>query len=492
MEDLFEKLEQYSRTEMYPFHMPGHKRNAFTEEKTYSIDITEIDGFDNLHHPEGIIRELHELATAMYGTVESRLLVNGSTGGLLTAISACCSYGGKILVARNCHKAVYNGILLRGLRAIYVYPQTEPVFGLNGSISPEAIKEALEANEDVQAVLITSPTYDGVVSDIEAISRIVHAHGLPLIVDEAHGAHLPFSRGLFPESSLKKGGDIVIQSLHKTLPAFTQTALLHVNSQRVDKEKIHKYLAVFQSSSPSYILMSGVGSCLKWLKEEAWEAFGAYEERLLFWRNKYRELLADTSEIKLVEAGRREGKALAGVYDYDVSKLVFSTENGWLNGEELYRIFREKYHLQMEMAACSYVLALSSVCDREEGFKRLYEALSELIQDLGKGKIQKLSKRADASEGKPSVGKEKIPELFEAKQIFSLSEAEAREKKIVNLKDSAGLVSAFSLYLYPPGIPFLLPGEEITKEIIGYVRKIQEAGLKVQGLEGDGRIFVLE
>lgn len=488
MEDLFEKLEQYSRTDMYPFHMPGHKRNAFTEEKTYSIDITEIDGFDNLHHPEGIIQELNEFATAMYGTVESRLLVNGSTGGLLTAISACCSYGGKILVARNCHKAVYNGISLRGLGAIYVYPQAEPVFGLNGSISPEAIKEALEANEDVQAVLITSPTYDGVVSDIEAISRIVHAHGLPLIVDEAHGAHLPFSRGLFPESSLKKGGDIVIQSLHKTLPAFTQTALLHVNSQRVDREKVHKYLAVFQSSSPSYILMSGVGSCLKWLREEAWEAFGVYEERLLFWRNKYRELLADTSEIKLVEAGKTEGKALAGVYDYDVSKLVFSTGNGCLSGEELYQIFREKYHLQMEMAAGSYVLALSSVCDREEGFMRLYEALAELIQDLGK----KPGKRADATERKISAGREIIPELFEAKTIFSLSEAEGKEKRIVNLKDSAGLVSASSLYLYPPGIPFLLPGEEITKEIIGYVRKVQETGLKVQGLEKNNRIFVLE
>lgn len=482
MEDLFEKLIKNNQSDMYPFHMPGHKRKALTEEKTYSIDITEIDGFDNLHHPEGILQELQAFATDLYETMETHLLVNGSTCGLLTAISACCSYGGKILVARNCHKAVYNGILLRGLKSVYVYPETEPVFGLNGSINPDSVREALEANEGIQAVLITSPTYDGVVSDIEAISHVVHEYGLPLIVDEAHGAHLPFSRGLFPESALKKGADLVIQSLHKTLPAFTQTALLHVNSNRIDREKIKKYLAVYQSSSPSYILMAGMGSCLKWLKEEAFEAFGAYEERLLFWRNKYKELLSDTEKIRLVETGKKipGAQPLKGIYDYDVSKLIFSTGSGVLNGGELYQIFRQKYHLQMEMAACSYVLALSSVCDSEEGFERLYNALAELKQAMEEGR-----KVPEREKKNKSVRKNIFFTPPKVRQIFTLSEAEDREKKLVDLKESRGFVSASSLYLYPPGIPFLLPGEEITEEIIEYIQRVQESGLEVQGLEDD-------
>lgn len=484
MEDLFDKLIKYSRSDMYPFHMPGHKRGALTEERTYSIDITEIDGFDNLHHPEGIIREINETATDLYGTAESRLLINGSTCGILTAISACCSYGGKILVARNCHKAVYHGILLRGLESVYVYPQAESEFGLNGSISPEAVKEALEANQDVQAVLVTSPTYDGVLSDIEKISQIVHTHGLPLIVDEAHGAHLPFSRGFFPESALKKGADIVIHSLHKTLPAFTQTAFLHINSQRVDRARIAKYLEVYQTSSPSYILMAGAGSCLKWLKQEAYAAFKTYEELLLFWRKKYHELLSGTGKVKLVEYGEAEDKKFRKVYAYDSSKLIFSIVEGCLNGEELYQIFRERYHLQMEMAAYTYVLALSSVCDREEGFKRLYKALEEEF-------AKKSDNRRKGKEERNFARVESFWMLPETKQIFTFSEAEKMEGKAVNLEASAGFVSASGLYLYPPGIPFLLPGEEITEEMIDYIREIQKTKLKVQGLVNESQIFVL-
>lgn len=480
MEDLFEKLTDYSKSDMYPFHMPGHKRGALTEEKTYSIDITEIDGFDDLHHPEGVLKKLQKDAAKLYQTIETRLLINGSTCGILAAISACCSYGGKILIARNCHKAVYNGILLRGLTPVYIYPHIEPESGLNGSISPESVKRLLEANKDVQAVLVTSPTYDGVLSDIEEISRIVHAYGLPLIVDGAHGAHLPFGSGLLPESALKKGADIVIHSLHKTLPAFTQTALLHVNSQRIDRKNIAKYLAVYQTSSPSYILMAGACSCLKWLKEEGQRVFEIYEKRLLFWRQKYKDVLADTKILQLAEFGHAEKGALSKIYDYDMSKLIFLTGNNF-DGEKVSRIFREKYHLQMEMAVPAYVLALSSVCDREEGFWRLCQALKELAEkDAGGLAEEKMAE------------KRKFFILPEARPIFTLSEVEMFEKKLVNLMNSAGFVSASSLYLYPPGIPFLLPGEIITEELIDYARDMQAARFQVRGLEKNNQIYILE
>lgn len=487
MEDLFEKIKKYSQSDIYPFHMPGHKRRPLTEERSYSIDITEIDGFDNLHQPEGFFRAAQEAAADLYETLETKFLINGSTCGLLAAISACCFYGGKILVARNCHKAVYNGILLRGLRPVYVYPRIEPRYGLNGSISPEDVKMALEDNKDVQAVLITSPTYDGILSDIKAISQVAHDYGIPLIVDEAHGAHLPFCYSLFPESALKNGADIVIHSLHKTLPAFTQTALLHINSHRVDREEIAKYLAVYQSSSPSYILLAGICRCLQWLKEESYKDFVAYEERLLLWRRRYCELLADTEAVRLANFEKKDDEARTGIYAYDMSKLIFSTKGSCLSGEELYQIFREKHHLQMEMAACNYVLALSSVWDKEEGFQRLYEALEEeFAKNSGNRTAWQILEKEKA------FIKEKVFILPKAKQILTLSEAEKKKKQIMDLEKSAGFVSASSLYLYPPGIPFLLPGEEITEELIGYARNMQAAGQVVRGLEGENGIFVLK
>jgi arginine/lysine/ornithine decarboxylase len=481
MEDLFEKLLEYGSTDFYPFHMPGHKRRPLTAEKTYSIDITEVDGFDDLHHPNGILRELEETAAKLYQTVETKLLVNGSTCGLLAAISACTTCGGKILVARNCHKSVYNGILLRGLQAVYLYPTTEPEFGLCGSISPESVKEALAANPDVQAVVLTSPTYDGILSDIEKISRIVHQYGLPLIVDEAHGAHLPFSGGFLPASALEGGADLVIHSLHKTLPSLTQTALLHINSQRPEREKIQKYLSVYQSSSPSYILMAGIGSCIKWLQDASAEAFAAYEKRLCFWRGAYRELLGRDGVIRLVEYSNEKsvsGEAVP-VYAYDESKLLFSVKEGGRTGEAFYQILLEKYHIQLEMAAGSYVLALSSVCDREEGFKRLYEALEALQKEWRGAPIGK------------SIRQEMYQPLPKARKYLELWEAEEKPKTLVKLEESRGHISASALYVYPPGIPFLLPGEEITAEILSHIRRMQACGLKVEGLENTDKICVL-
>ena len=178
----------------------------------YLVDITEIDGFDNLHHAEGILLEAQQRAASLYGARETWYLVNGSTSGILAAVSACTSRGGEILMARNCHKAVYHAAYLRGLTTHYLFPEAEKSVGLNGGISPEAVREMLERYPGTEAVLITSPTYDGVVSDVKRIAKIAHAFHVPLIVDEAHGAHFPFSE-YFPESALHVGSDVVIHSL---------------------------------------------------------------------------------------------------------------------------------------------------------------------------------------------------------------------------------------------------------------------------------------
>ena len=272
MDNLYKELELYGKKDYYPFHMPGHKRNAavISTDFPFERDITEIDGFDNLHHPEGLILEAQKRAADLYGSKECFFSVNGSTAALLSAVSACVTRGGQILMARNCHKAVYHAVYLRDLKPTYVYPHLEHELGINGGITPSRVKRALEENPDIEAILITSPTYDGVVSDVAGISRIAGEYHIPLIVDEAHGAHFCFS-DYFPVSAVELGADIVIQSIHKTLPSMTQTAVLHRCSDRVSSDMLKRFMGIYQSSSPSYILMASIDACMDKIEKDGQE-----------------------------------------------------------------------------------------------------------------------------------------------------------------------------------------------------------------------------
>ena len=221
---LYEALTEYAKGEDYPYHMPGHKRRAFgaMPPETYRMDVTEIDGFDDLHAPEGLIKDLQSRIARLYGAEESFCLVGGSTCGILAAVSATVSEGGHLLMARNCHKSAYHAAYLRGLKLTYLIPPILPEFGICDAISPEQVQATLKADPSIEAVLIVSPTYEGRISPIREIAEIVHSFGKILIVDEAHGAHLGLS-GAFYENSCQAGADLVIHSTHKTLPAMTQT-----------------------------------------------------------------------------------------------------------------------------------------------------------------------------------------------------------------------------------------------------------------------------
>ena len=218
---LITRLKTYAQSDMLPLHMPGHKRQAMKEPagifpNPFSVDITEIKGFDNLHYPEGILKRSMEWAAGVYGAERTYYLVNGSSGGILSAISAAVNPGGRILMSRNCHKSAYHGAILRGIHTEYIYPQILPDLGIQGGILTGDVERMLERHPDTEAVLITSPTYDGIVSDICEIAKVAHHHGIPLIVDEAHGAHFSFGGQVFPKSAISCGADVVIQSLHKT------------------------------------------------------------------------------------------------------------------------------------------------------------------------------------------------------------------------------------------------------------------------------------
>lgn len=443
-------------------HMPGHKRNTelLTMVNPYSIDITEIDGFDNLHRPEGILKKSMEGWARLYGSGKTYYLVGGSSAGILAGIAACTNRGDKILTARNCHKSVYHAIYLNGLRPVYLYPGMINSFGISGSIALNEVEELLKKERDIKLIVITSPTYEGVVSDVEGIAKIAHRHGIPLMVDEAHGAHLGFHEG-FPKGSVKKGADIVVHSIHKTLPAFTQTALLHANGSLINTEKLERYLSIYQSTSPSYILMAGMDKCLELLEGRREELFSVYYDRLTeFYRaaGEFKNIRLLTDNIVKAE----------GSYDFDPSKLVLSVKGTGSSGRKLYDRLLNTSRIQMEMAAGDYCLGMTSIGDKKEGFMRLLEALKTMDSQIGDRKDKK--------------GEEQEMEFVSPPAFMSCEEALNAPARSISLRESQGFVSAEYVYLYPPGIPLLVPGEEITESLLLKMETVKEQGLTLQGM----------
>ena len=537
---LYEKLKKYEASDFYGFHMPGHKRNTELMGKglPYGIDITEIDGFDDLHHADGILLELEQRIAKLYGADRSRILINGSTAGIMSAILGCVDRGGKLLVARNCHKSVYHAMELGGLEPVYLYPEFDTTWEINGVIEPGQIKAALEADSEIQAVMLVSPTYDGVVSDIRTIAEIVHSYRIPLIVDEAHGAHFGF-HPYFPENSNRCGADVVIHSLHKTLPALTQTAVLHINGTIAKEEQIWHYLNMLQTSSPSYILMAGIDRCVGLLEREKEISKANEKGQALLEKEQYgfrqyvaclerlrTELQESLQNLKLVEpemrksqrltpttwnpgtAGlrkpeseRKEGNAeeekdkgiseghvgksglKIGYMEYDKSKILISTKRCSKTSEEIYKLLLEKYHLQMEMRAGSYILAMTSIADTDAGFERLKQALLELDKSC----------RFISTERTEGAGVSFA--LPRTELVYLPGKAEDFRRKnqteCCRFEEAEGRISLEYAYLYPPGIPLLVPGERISGEVISQLLGYQKQGFSIEGIREQGRLEVI-
>lgn len=463
---LYNKLVDYKHQDIYPMHMPGHKRNSRLCQMVnpYEIDITEIDGFDNLHDAHEELLDLSDRAKRLFCAKESFLLVNGSTVGILATISASVNRGDTILIARNCHKSVYHAAMVLGLKTEYIYPDT--IDTVSASITAEMVTKKLLQNKEVKAVIITSPTYEGVVSDVEKIAEAVHAHKAVLIVDEAHGAHLNFSE-FFPESAVLKNADFVIQSLHKTLPCFTQTAILHSNRPEYHK-KISFYLSIYESSSPSYLFLASMDQCFTMLETEGRALFKEYTDGLI----TLRESLASLKGLKLFSQNEK-------VYQLDLSKLVILTNPDNLNGFELSQRLLKDFRLQMEMSSCCYSLGMTSVCDTREGFQRFKKALITIDQGLPNF----LKKSLKDCESNQKLRSDKIYEPYEVLE---------KEEEFMDLKISEGRVISDYICMYPPGSPVLVPGEAISKECIKRILFAKEMGLFVTGINRKGQIAVIK
>ena len=504
---LYEKLKTYSRTDAYPMHMPGHKRNTarFSMENPYGLDITEIDGFDDLHEPEEILKEGMERAAVLYGAEESWYLINGSTAGILSGIAACVRPGDKILMARNCHKSVYHAVALNQLRPTYLHPKTDQSTGILASLDPIEVELALAAQPDTRLVVLTSPTYEGIISDIQMIASICHRRGIPLLVDEAHGAHLSSGRmytSCFPEGAVACGADLVVQSLHKTLPAFTQTGLIHRQGDLVESRRVKRALDIYQTSSPSYILMSGIERCVDWMAREGREILGSWAERLQYYYRRMEEL--KVLRVLTLDSCER-------FFAWDPSKLVISTRGTGHSGKELMEMLRDRFHIELEMASSDYVIAMTGAGDTMEGIERFAEAVLAIDEEWYKETIrqncqEEAEQMLSADENRSICGKrdkesgdaprvDGIWEKLVEKVVCQPWEAELAEGEYVPLgRESCGRVSLEFVYAYPPGIPVLAPGEAITEEVCRVIETYEGAGIAMRGYERqeEHRIRVLQ
>lgn len=418
---LHDKLNSLDK---YPFHMPGHKRNDRFGIVGANIDVTEIDGLDNLHNAADSILDIENKLTSIYRAKKSFLLVNGSTVGILSAIHSVCNRGDKIIIARNCHKSVYNACMLLDLRVKFIEPDFDFVDGYYTRISQSAVDRAYLEHSDASAIVITSPTYEGNISNITS--------PLPLIIDAAHGAHLGLA--YFPAYPR---ADIVVSSLHKTLPALTQTAVLNVYNEEYIARAKH-FLDIFQSSSPSYVLMNSVDVCTDYVINNKSD-FDDYYSRLADFRCN------DLYSLRLK-------------FTDDPSKLVISTANTNITGVELADMLRNDYNIEVEMASLTYVILMTSVGDEQSAFDDLREALISIDDNL--------MQSANDIAIKPPVPEDLV--------VLSSSDGVPTDIDI-----AVGRVSAEFVYAYPPDIPILAPGERISSDTVKYIKKAISLGVNI-------------
>ncbi len=452
-------LAKHDENNVVPFHMPGHKRADFDYlYGAQKIDITEIEGFDNLNDASGVILKSEKLAAEVFGAKYSRFSVNGSTGGILAAIRAVCREGDKILVARNCHKSVFNAIEVFGLKPVYVMPTYFDEFGFYGSVYPTSVKKALEQNPDVKLVVITSPTYEGIISDVKSIAEICHKHDAILFVDEAHGAHLGLSKK-FHDSARTLGADVVVNSLHKTLPSLTQTALLSVCTNRVDISKIDENLTIFNTSSPSYVLMASIDGCVRMLKERGNELLADWSVNA----DICKKSLARLKKLALFNPSK-DGR----VFAFDKSKFVVVCSGAAISGVELKKVLRNVYNIELEMAGVNYAVAMSGAGDSRENFSTLENALFAIDDTLRE---------------RNGLTKTVAPSL--PQKVYEPCMANALCGEYVDFDKAAGRVSLENVWAYPPGAPVIVKGEIICRDDVKNLTVMYESGVSVQSTKRD-------
>jgi len=454
---ILNKLEELKDDNLTSFHVPGHKTGKIfwklgyknILEKIYTLDTTEIDGTDNLHNAKEIIKQSQDRAARVFNSDKTIYLVNGTTCGIEASIMAVCNPKSKIIVNRDCHQSVINACILGDIEPVYIKSKVCKKTNVIMGVDVENTKSVIDNNLDAKAIVLTYPTYYGKTFDLKSVCDYAHSKNIIVIVDEAHGAHLQLSDSL-PKSAIEQGADIIIQSTHKTLPSFTQSSMMHVKGNRVDRNKIESMLRFLESSSPSYVLLTSL--------ELAVDIYDKYGIKLM------EDLLSNINNFK---SKFRNNQNIIIDNDMDKTKIFISLKKLGITGYELDNILREKYKIQVELSNYYGVLLICTIGNDEEDFIRLKRALGDLILNINDKKLLEYINYPES-----------IPE-----KVLNPRQAFYSDKQSVKLEDSIGKISGEYIIPYPPGISLISPGEIITQEIITYIQEGVKSGMIVSGIK---------
>jgi arginine/lysine/ornithine decarboxylase len=455
---LYTALVKHLQSEPISYHVPGHKSGLVfpTEakriyEQLLKIDVTELSGLDDLHEPEGPILEAQQLTAELYGVKNSFFLVNGSTVGNLSMILASCNEGDTVLVQRNSHKSIMNAIQLAGVKPIFLTPEYDQDVKVATGVTGQTVQNALSRYPNVKALILTNPNYYGMSMNLSAIVKMAHENGTCVLVDEAHGAHFIYED--LPTSAIKYGADIVVHSAHKTLPAMTMGSYLHFNSEILDINNVMKYLQMLQSSSPSYPIMASLDLARNYLASFSQQDI----ERIIEQVTLFKRELNQIEGIKVVDSMNPSIRQ-------DLLKIVVQSDCS-LSGYELQRIF-EGSGIFTELADpynVLFVLPLTIEMDSQNTITRMKEALHK--EDIKPLKIKDAPLQFDP-----------LTEL-----AIDYKEQSLYSKIRIPIEKAIGYISAEMVTPYPPGIPLLMVGEEISKEHINMLLTYKKSGARFQG-----------
>lgn len=456
---LVNALEAYTAQNKIRMHMPGHKGGRlFSKPFCRSIlryDVTEIPGMDNFHHPKGILSESMNACARAFGAIKSYFLVNGSTSGIHAMLAAALNRGDKLLVSRNCHISVIHGLILFGVQPVYVMPQYDEDWHLVLPSDINVWKKAIEENPDAKGALVTSPDYYGLCTEMKELALFLHQRDKFILVDEAHGAHFAFS-DILPETALQQGVDLCVQSIHKTMPALTQAALLHIGSNRIPADRVERAVSMLTTTSPSYMIMASMDYARGFAEYEGEDRY----RRLFYQLHQMKQELLKMKKLRLVP-----DEFLC--FKRDATRIVVDTFFSDITGYEMSERLAEEYDIMAEMADEFHVVLILTLVDTEKEINALITALQDLDNKIKVGSGEQNLTRFDA-EPLPYI----MPELSDYLQ----------SSMYISLDSACGYTSASLVTPYPPGVPVLCPGEKITENIIEHICRLMSLGCDVQGI----------
>ena len=463
---IYEALERFRRMRIVPFDVPGHKHGRGNPElvellgsKCVGIDVKSMKPLDNLCHPVSVIKEAEELAAEAFGAAHAFLMVGGTTSSVQSMVLSCCKKGDKIILPRNVHRSVINALVLCGAHPIYVNPDVDQRLGISLGMKVEQVKKAIHENPDAVAVFVNNPTYYGICSDLRTIVEEAHRYGMQVLVDEAHGTHFYFGDSM-PVSAMAAGADMASVSMHKSGGSLTQSSFLLIG-QKVNSGHVRQIINLTQTTSGSYLLLSSLDISRRNLALRGREAFARVVELAEYARNEINQIGGYYAFSKEMING-------SSVYDFDATKLSVHTLDIGLAGIEVYDILRDEYDIQIEFGDLGNMLAYLSIGDRKQEVERLVSALADIKRRYRKDKTGMLSQ-----------------EYISPTVVMTPQESFYAEKESLPIKETRGRVCSEFVMCYPPGIPILAPGEEITDKIIDYILYAKVKGCSMTGPEDE-------